>query len=199
MRLLTVEATCTISRCLTALALALAPAVALTQPASAMAPAPKVAHATMVYYAVGGTTANQVRARIDKRRPAAPDGSHFDAYTHWEYRWNWPGYGRSSCSLSQARVTVKITVSFPRWTKPAGADPTLAADWARYSKALARHEQGHVDYAFNRLPAVVRAIKNSSCANADKAATAQLNAIRKHDVSYDASTQHGATQGARFP
>jgi predicted secreted Zn-dependent protease len=186
-------------RSLLALVVAAAPAAALAQPASAMAPAPKIAHATMVYYVVGGTTANQVRARIDKRRPVASDGSRYDAFTHWEYRWNWPGYGTSSCTLSQARVTVRVTVSFPRWSHPKGSAPTLPAAWARYSKALARHEKGHVDYAVARYPAVVRAIKNSTCAGADKAATAQLNLIRRHDVAYDASTRHGATQGARFP
>ena len=186
-------------RSLLVLPLALVAAAAFAQPASALAPAPRIAHATMVYYLVGGTTADQVRARIDKRRPAAPDGSHFDAYTHWEYRWNWPGYGSSRCTLSQARVTVEVTVSFPRWTHPNGAAAGLTAAWARYSKALARHEKGHVDYAVARYPAVVRAIKTSTCAHADAAATAQLNLIRKHDVAYDASTQHGATQGARFP
>ena len=46
---------------------------------------------------------------------------------------------------------------------------------------------------------MVRAIKGATCRSADAAAQAQLALIRKHDVSYDAATQHGATQGARFP
>jgi predicted secreted Zn-dependent protease len=184
---------------LLALAFALAPAAALTQPVSAAAPAPRIAHATMVYYAVGGTTPEQVRARLDKRRPIAPDGSRYDAFTHWEYRWNWPGYGTTSCRLAQAEVTLKVTVSFPRWTQPKAAVAALAAAWARYSKALARHEKGHVDFAVARYPAVVRAIKRSTCANANRAAMAQLDRIREHDVAYDAATSHGATQGARFP
>ena len=75
----------------------------------------------------------------------------------------------------------------------------LAAEWARYSRSLARHEQGHVDYAVARYPAVVRAIKRASCGTANAAAQAQLTLIRKHDAAYDLATQHGATQGARFP
>jgi hypothetical protein len=45
----------------------------------------------------------------------------------------------------------------------------------------------------------VRAIKGATCATANAAAERQLDLIRRHDVRYDAATQHGATQGARFP
>jgi hypothetical protein len=50
-----------------------------------------------------------------------------------------------------------------------------------------------------RYPAVVRAIKRATCRSADAAGLKQLNLIRKHDAAYDEATQHGATQGARFP
>jgi predicted secreted Zn-dependent protease len=179
------------------LALALLPAVAL--PASAATPKPPVKHATMMYYAVGGATPAQLRARLDARAPKSPDGYRGDAYTRWEYRWNWPGYGSSNCSLAQAKVTLRVVVSFPRWTHPKAAPASLAAAWNRYVRALARHEQGHVDYAVARYPAVVRAIKRATCSSANAAALRQLDQIRKHDATYDTTTQHGATQGARFP
>ena len=63
----------------------------------------------------------------------------------------------------------------------------------------ARHEQGHVDYAVNHRLAVLRAIRNATCSTANAAALRQLDLIRKHDVAYDKTTNHGATQGARFP
>ncbi len=188
------------ARRLPLLALALALAAALAVPAGAAAPAPTIPHARMAYYDVGGVTAAQVRARLRLRAPKSPDdGVRWDAYTHWEFHWNWPGYGTSSCSLARAKVTLSIVVSFPRWTHPKGAEPGLATAWARYSRALARHEKGHVDYAVARYPAVVRAIENATCRTANAAGAAQLKRIRKHDAAYDAATQHGATQGARFP
>jgi len=187
----------TAGRAFLLLALALPLAVAPT--AGAATPEPPVRHATMIYYAVGGATPAQVRERLDARAPKSPDGYRGDAYTRWEYRWNWPGYGTASCSLAQAVVTVRVVVSFPRWTHPKAAPASLVAAWNRYTRALARHEQGHVDYAVGRRAAVVRAIKRATCGSANAAALKQLDVIRKHDVSYDRSTQHGATQGARFP
>jgi predicted secreted Zn-dependent protease len=167
--------------------------------ARAAMPSPRVAHATMIYYAVGGTTPAQVRARLNARAPSSPDGCRCDAFTRWRFRWSWPGYGGAGCQLRRAVVSLHIDVVFPRWTHPRTASAGLAAAWARYARALARHEQGHVDYAVARYPAVVRAIKRATCRSADAAAQAQLALIRKHDVAYDAATQHGATQGARFP
>jgi predicted secreted Zn-dependent protease len=178
-----------------AVATALAPGVHAAPPPAA----PRVAHATMVYYAVGGTTPAQIRMQLNARAPASPDGFHGDAFTRWSFRWTWPGYGSSACRLSQASVTLHVVVTFPRWTHPKAAAAAVTSAWARYARALARHEQGHVDFAVAHYPAVVRAIKGATCGSAEAAAEKQLNVIRRHDVAYDAATQHGATQGARFP
>jgi predicted secreted Zn-dependent protease len=153
----------------------------------------------MVYYAVGGTTPEQIRARLNARAPASPDGFHGDAFTRWSFRWHWPGSAAGRCRVSEATVTLRIDVSFPRWTHPKAASAAVATAWARYAHALARHEQGHVDYARAHYAAVARAIRGATCTTANAAGQKQLNAIRRHDVAYDAATQHGATQGARFP
>ena len=157
-------------RSLLVLALAVAAAAALAQPASAMAPAPKIAHATMVYYVVGGDDARIRCARAStSAAPVAPDGSRCDAYTHWGYRWSWPGYGTSSCTLSQARVTVKVDACRSRAGRTRRArPPRLRGRLGSLLEALARHEKGHVDYAVAHYPAVVRAIKRSTCAGATR-------------------------------
>lgn len=172
---------------------------ALVPATLAAGPGPVVKHATMHYYAVRGSTEAQIRASLNARAPASPDGFNGDAFTQSHFHWNWPGYGTSTCSLAQASVTLTISVSFPRWTRPTAVSAGVAAAWARYAKALARHEQGHADIARARYPAVVRAIKRATCATADAAAHAQLDLMHRQDVAYDARTNHGATQGARFP
>jgi len=68
--------------------LALALAAALPAAVSAAAPVPRIAHARMVYYDVGGVTAEQIRARLNVRAPHSPDGFRGDAYTRWQFRWN---------------------------------------------------------------------------------------------------------------
>ena len=184
---------------LLALALALAAAPAPGAAAATPPAGPRVRHATMVYYAVGGTTPAQIRARLNARAPASPDGFHGDAFTRWSFRWRWPGSADGRCRVNEATVTLQIAVSFPRWTHPKAASAAVAAAWARYARALARHEQGHVDYALAHYPAVVRAIRHATCRTAAAAVQRQLDVISRHDVAYDAATQHGATQGARFP
>jgi len=101
--------------------------------------------------------------------------------------------------LSAAVVTDDIQVILPRWNPPADASPALVARWNEYVHRLAEHEQGHVDFVVASLPRVEAAIRAATCDTAEAAAQAALVPIRQHDVDYDAATQHGATQGARFP
>ena len=106
-----------------------------------------------------------------------------------------PASADGRCRVSEATVTLRIEVSF-RWSTPRGAWAAVAAAayWWRYARALARHEQGHVDYARARYAAVVRAIRGATCRTANAAAEQQLELIRRHDVAYDAATRHGATR-----
>ena len=71
-----------------AAALAAAASITLVASAPAAAPSPRVAHATMHYYAVGGVTEAQIRARLNANAPASPDGYKGDAYTSWKFRWS---------------------------------------------------------------------------------------------------------------
>ena len=154
--------------------LALVATAGFASAAPAATPSPRIAHATMHYYAVGGVTEAQIRARLNANAPASPDGFKGDAYTTWHYRWQWPGYGSSTCDLSSAVVTLTIDVHFPRWTHPKAASAAVAAAWNRYARALAVHESGHASYARARYPFVLRAIKRATCRSADAAAQAQL-------------------------
>lgn len=181
------------------LAVALVATAGFASAAPAATPSPRIAHATMHYYAVGGVTEAQIRARLNANAPASPDGFKGDAYTSWHYHWGWPGYGTSTCNLAKAVVRLAVDVHFPRWTHPKAASAVVVAAWNRYAKALAVHESGHARYARARYPFVLRAIEHATCRTADAAAQAQVALIRKHDLAYDASTHHGETQGARFP
>jgi predicted secreted Zn-dependent protease len=151
-------------------------------------------NATPEFYAVSGATADEIRAQLNARGP-----SGYDAYTRWHIRWQWPGYGTADCRLQDAEVAYEITVTFPRWTPVAEATPELAAKWNAYLYALALHENGHVANVVAHYPTVVAAIKRSTCLTAEAAAQAILQQMRDFDVQYDTNTDHGRTQGARFP
>jgi predicted secreted Zn-dependent protease len=158
-----------------------------------------IPNATVNYYDISGATADEMRTHLNALRPTAYDGSKGDAVTSWHIQWNWPGYGTSSCDLSGATVGYDIKVAFPHWVQPANPDPGLVVRWTTYTRNLATHEEGHVDYVVDNYQSVAAAIKGATCATADAAARAALDPIRQHDRDYDADTDHGATQGATFP
>ena len=171
-----------------------------TPPATQTEVAPdRIPNATITYYDITGSSADELRTELDRFGPIGYDGYKGDATTQWFIRWNWPGYGESSCDLSQATVSYEIEVILPRWSPPDNVQPDLVTQWTAYLHALIEHEKGHVEYVVDRHATVLAAIKNATCESADEAAARALQAIRQHDIEYDAATDHGKSQGARFP
>jgi predicted secreted Zn-dependent protease len=150
--------------------------------------------ATVQSYEVSGSTASEIRTQLSAYGPGG-----YDAYTKWVVHWNWPGQGTATCHLQEAEVTYEITVTFPRWTPTEQATPELVSKWNGYLYALALHENGHVTNVVSHIPALMAAIKASTCLSAEGAAQAVLQQIRQFDTQYDNQTDHGHTQGARFP
>ncbi|MDA8187268.1 MAG: DUF922 domain-containing protein [Dehalococcoidales bacterium] len=158
-----------------------------------------IPNATVVYYDIAGSTERELRAQLDALGPVDQSGWLGDAYTGWNISWRWPAYANGSCQLANVKVTYEIKVTFPRWIPPRNASPEMVARWETYTRALAEHEKGHVDFVVQTIPSVAEAIKKATCNTANAAAEKVLDRIRQHDVEYDAATKHGATQGARFP
>ena len=158
-----------------------------------------IPNATIEYYEISGSTEGELREQLDALAPVGYDGYKGDATTNWFIRWDWPGYGTMSCDLSKATVSYEIEVVFPRWALPDDASPDLVTKWASFTRALAEHEKNHVDFVVANYRSVLAAIKSATCETADAAASSALEPIRQHDREYDAATNHGETDGARFP
>ncbi len=158
-------------------------------------------HAQIIYYGVSGSTADEIRASMDKSRPKDPyDGNRpVDAYTDWYISWSWPGYGTDHCDLSTASVTYTINVIMPRWKVPTDASPALIAKWETYIQSLISHEKGHVNHVVNNYLSVKAAIQSATCSTADSAAQKALIPLREFDANYDRQTKHGEAQGTVFP
>jgi predicted secreted Zn-dependent protease len=153
---------------------------------------------TVSYYDIT-LTAEDLRVQMNSKGPVDSHDHIWDALTQWFIRWCWPGFGQSPCELDKATVSYEVKVIFPRWIPLKDASPKLVAQWEDYISALAEHEKGHVDYIVKNYQSVAVAIKNANCHTADSAAHAALVPLRKYDDEYDAITDHGKTQGARFP
>ncbi|MHB8119788.1 MAG: DUF922 domain-containing protein [Methanothrix sp.] len=155
--------------------------------------------AAVSYYDITGSTAEELRSRLNILRPSDPNGHRYDAVTLWSINWNWPGRGSILCRLDKATVSYKIKVVFPRWISPKNTSSELVTKWGNYICALAEHERGHVNIFINNHHLVANAIKNANYYTADSAAHVVIGHLKQLDAEYDAITDHGASQGARFP
>ena len=158
-----------------------------------------IPYAKMIYYDISGSTETELRDQLNALGPVGPDGYHGDALTIWYIRWTWDGYGAEECDLRTVSATYDIKVTLPRWTPPHDASPALIEKWNAYMLALAHHEKGHVDNVIANLPVLINSIRRATCSTAEAKAQDVLSGMRRNDINFDASTDHGATQGARFP
>jgi predicted secreted Zn-dependent protease len=172
--------------------------------ASVVTPAPNVSVSVSTdYYSIAGLTADELRAQMDQYGPG-----EYDAYTGWNVRWL---YFRSTvsggCATGPLTVSVEVTFTLPLWNAPAEAPQALVDRWNAYLAALQLHEDGHKAIGIEVGNEVLRALQDfsayPSCDELDRAvsATAEhvLNEYRRREEIYDQTTDHGATQGARFP
>lgn len=159
------------------------------------------------YYEVRGATAGELRESMD-RHGLRDDGERVDALTEWYVRWRYRyAHQDGTCGIGAARVTLRIMLTLPRWNTTSTASPTLENEWDEYTKALERHEAGHVDIAVSAGNDIWRMLRSlpryQSCSaletRADTEGTGVLRAHRSEERDYDAITNHGATQGAVFP
>lgn len=158
-------------------------------------------------YVIRGSTLSELRAQMSRLGPVDASGRH-DAYTSWVVRWSYP-YERQpdSCGLGKVKVSLTVTFTMPEWERPDDAPADVVTRWERYTKVLQEHEDGHKDHGYGAAREVLRELRafdsRPTCDEANRAANQRaeriLDVYRKKDQSYDATTRHGATQGARFP
>jgi predicted secreted Zn-dependent protease len=125
------------------------------------------------------------------------DGKRVDAQTNWHIDFHWPG--GINCGLDRATANFRATVVLPRLETTNEVSPAVLAAWRRYAYALAVHEAGHVEHAYNHMPDVLAAVRGSTCGRAISDGNEAIAQLVAYDRAYDAETNHGLAQGARFP
>lgn len=167
------------------------------------APAPPgvVVTETFDKYPVRGDSIAALRADVNKQRNAA-----HDAYTSWYVNWSYPRVSGSRCSTGTVTVTVTVNIRVPEHRPSSSTPASVNTAWDAYARALLAHENGHRDFGVRSAVEVKReleALRERDCAQLDTVAQTKGRAIVARYASderlYDQSTQHGATQGARFP
>jgi predicted secreted Zn-dependent protease len=164
---------------------------------------------TFDYYDVDGAAAQEIRADLNRRGPI--DGTEhrrFDAVTHWYVRWRYTYKNvGGGCEITTVSTNADITYAFPRLRPRSAAPAELRQAFAGYLENLLVHEKGHarvgidiatrIEQGIRRLPPAPTCIVLDDAAN--NLGHALIKEANRLDIDYDAQTQHGKTQGARFP
>jgi predicted secreted Zn-dependent protease len=163
----------------------------------------------IAYYDVAGATAREIRAELDRLRPTdALTKRRLDATTRWHVKWTYRyrNVGQD-CAIARIAVTVDATIMLPRLAADTSRPAELTRQFEEFAAKLLLHEEGHVQNGIDiakRIEAAVLGMKpHPTCDALGRAANALAQSLIKeanqNDVDYDARTQDGRTQGARFP
>ena len=151
-------------------------------------------------YSVAGDSIADVRRQMDRMRPL----SH-DALTKWHVTWRYDFRKRLGfCFIDNVRTTLEIVYILPE-LRTSNIDVRRSFD--AYGRRLKIHEDGHARIGriiANRIHARLPEVgPYASCLQLEQAANALGNRLVQEgadmDEAYDLKTDHGLTQGARWP
>lgn len=153
------------------------------------------------YYDVRG---DDYPSLIRSLRANGPQGFH--GLARWNVAFDYEMEPRGAdCAISAVRVRVAGEILMPRWVDQATAPLELQRRWSDHYAALQRHEEGHIQHGRELALLVKERLMGLGVMACDRLkALARDESHRLHenlkarDREYDARTNHGATQGARF-
>jgi predicted secreted Zn-dependent protease len=154
------------------------------------------------YYDVTGVDGGALSASLAQRGPKG-----FHGLTDWEFRYDYrvAPTPEGTCRVTGVRTSVTGRILVPRWVDEPKAPKALREAWSTYMDALMKHEEGHMatgQSLTRALQSDIGAATGPDCktlrADVERLAQGLIDGHQARDQRYDAETQHGATQGARF-
>lgn len=154
------------------------------------------------YYDVAGADGGALLSSLAQRGPKG-----FHGLTDWEFRYDYrvAPTPEGTCRVTGVRTAVTGRILLPRWVDEPKAPTALRQAWATYMDALMKHEEGHMatgQSLTRALQSDIGAATGPDCktlrTDVERLAQGLINDHQARDQRYDADTQHGATQGARF-
>ncbi len=161
-------------------------------------------------YQIKGWNQSDLRKAMNAKGPInANTGKRFDARTDWKLGWEYK-YNKNSKNqfkLSSHSIQVTATIHFPEWANMKTGNPQTRRLWLVYIHNLKRHEMGHVELAqragkvlSDRLSQLGTFDSRLEIEEAIKKKAEEVTRIHQalHE-DYDRRTNHGKSEGARFP
>jgi len=159
------------------------------------------------FYDVQGISGRELLKSLNDRGPAGKDGVRFHGFTKWHVRWTYQFRSKGKlCEIQSLETEPSGIMTLPKWDSPDRASTKLKQEWARYSAALRVHEDGHYHLGVSAAKEIKQRLSSLTNASGCKAlqqeidskASAIISEFNAKDLEYDATSQHGSTQGARF-
>ena len=160
------------------------------------------------YYPAAGQTSAQIRQSLDRNTPVRQNGKPFDAYTQWDVDWQfwWAYDGDGTCRITKVTSVIRIRQTFPYLENTSDLAPQQADRWGRYMIALVEHEKGHVALGVDAARKIEHQLSQMgdrpSCDQLESEANALARDIiaryARLEAQYDADTNYGERDGARF-
>lgn len=143
---------------------------------------------TYSYFAIGGTTLEDIEKELSTRGPqVSSTGRRHPGATQMEFTTRL-GYSEQDdgCRIVKAQVTVDIKVILPRWKHRSKADGDTRMVWDTLSADIKRHEESHVVIARNHARELETELKGigrqKDCkAAAERAQKITAEVLRRHD------------------
>jgi predicted secreted Zn-dependent protease len=111
-----------------------------------------------------------------------------------------------TCAIVDVHVSLTIETRLPEWVRAGPVSPTLVEQWHEFLRATERHENGHRNIALHTAVSIAQSLAGEHglvCGElgelANASARAQWDLGNRHQLTYDAATRHGETQGSRWP
>jgi len=159
-------------------------------------------------YVIYGNDGSTVRRQIISCAPKLGGGEDYTGYTVYNLSWryNYTLESGSQCTLSSVKVGLHINQVLPAWHAQASTSAAFTAAWQTFAANLRTHEEGHVVLDEQYATQLVHDLQQASAADCDTLAQVakgitdtDVTALNTANTNYDASTNHGATQGAILP
>jgi predicted secreted Zn-dependent protease len=117
--------------------------VAMTAPSQAQ----PVVIKTYSYFSIGGKTAEELDAELERRGPLTRHtGARHPGATEIKFGGEVSYVERGGrCSIGSARVTLRTHIILPRWRNRGSATGNLARIWDALSADIKRHEERHAE------------------------------------------------------
>lgn len=153
------------------------------------------------HYVVYGNSAEE---RLKELQKCAPTGEYAGAASYqitWQYGYSVRTDGL--CVVVQPKVGLHLAMILPDWLPGSTTNENDRAVWSSYIAALNMHEQGHYDISRQYAKTMLQQLHTlpaQSCSSItnkiDALLQGRLAQLQAAQNNYDATTNHGATQGA---